>query len=102
MGRERRPLASTEDAAESGRFGCPMLAHIHSAHAVAKGVSDHRCHLGWALRTELDVARCRATNSVTDCWKAHPERAAVVALDVASEARPFGGAGEPEYRASAD
>ena len=102
MDRERRPFASTEDAAEAGRFGCPMLALIHSAHAVATGVSDHRCHLGWALRTELDVARCRATNAVTDCWKAHPERAAVVALDVTSEAQPFEGGREPDYRASAD
>lgn len=102
MGRERRPLASTEDAAESERFGCPMLAHIHSAHAVVKGVSDHRCHLGWALRTELDVARCRATNAVTDCWKAHPERAAVVALDEVSEPRTFSGSDHEQYRASAD
>ena len=39
-----------------------------------------RCALGWALHNDLEVARCAATDVVTDCWKEHPERTPVVVL----------------------
>lgn len=32
-----------------------------------------RCSLGWAVRTDEDVACCQATDSVASCWVAHPE-----------------------------
>jgi len=38
-----------------------------------------RCSLGWALHDGLEVARCQATDVLTDCWKVHPERTPVVA-----------------------
>lgn len=81
MSRERRRLFLEEEtAAEPGRYGCPMLvrARIGSLPGVASPTM--RCSLGWALHDGLEAARCAATEEVTDCWKAHPERAPVVVL----------------------
>lgn len=95
MSRERRPLFHEEEqTAEPGQFGCPMLVRGHRSHPV----DDRpmwRCHLGWSLRSELDVARCSATNSATDCWKVHPERTPLVVVG-ANRAAEF------EHKASAD
>ena len=81
MGREHRVHPDNEDLGEPGRFGCPMLAPVHWERAVEARVSTRRCLVGWSLGDELAVARCRATHAVMDCWKAHPERTPLVALD---------------------
>ena len=83
---ERR-AASTDDEPESGLFGCPMLAPVHWEGAGQAGVSTRRCLIGWSLTDDLAIARCRATHAVVDCWKAHPERTPIVALDGASSGR---------------
>lgn len=80
---ERR-TAPTDDEPESGLFGCPMLAPVHWDGAREAGVPTRRCLIGWSLHDELAIARCRATHAVVDCWKAHPERTPIVALDGAS------------------
>jgi hypothetical protein len=69
-----------ETPSESLHAGCPMLVHAAAAHPVFPDRTLMRCQLGWALRDELDRARCRAVNAVPDCWQAHPERTPLVAL----------------------
>ena len=84
MSRERRRLFQEEEPlAEPGRYGCPMLVrtHLYPSRQATRPVM--RCALGWALHNELEVARCVATDLVTDCWKVHPERTPVVVLPVA-------------------
>ena len=96
MSRERRRLFQEEEqAAEPGRFGCPMLVLGHRTHP-ENGRALWRCHLGWALRTDLDVARCAATEAATDCWKVHPERTPLVVLGASGLGH------EVEHKASAD
>jgi hypothetical protein len=70
-----------DEAAEPGRFGCPILVPVQWEGAGASGVPRSRCLIGWSLTDDLAVARCRATHAVTDCWKAHPERTPIVAAD---------------------
>ncbi len=70
-----------EEVGEPGKFGCPMLAPVHWERAAETRVPTSRCLIGWSIGDELAVARCRATHAVMDCWKAHPERTPVVALD---------------------
>lgn len=87
MSRERRRLFQEEESpAEPGRFGCPMLVRTHAALRAGATIPAMRCSLGWALHDELDAARCRATEVLTDCWQAHPERTPMVAL-LGAEAR---------------
>lgn len=75
MSRERRSLFPAEEAtAEPGRFGCPMLVRAHCGPLRGRAEPVYRCSLGWALHSEDEVALCRATDAVPDCWKAHPER----------------------------
>jgi hypothetical protein len=74
-----RPLAD-ETPSESLNAGCPMLVRAASPHPVRLDQTLMRCQLGWALRDELDRARCRAVNAVPDCWQAHPERTPLVVL----------------------
>lgn len=75
MGRERRRLFQPEEqTAEPGRFGCPMLVRAHCGPLRGEVDPVYRCCLGWALRGETDVMRCRATDAAPDCWKVHPER----------------------------
>ena len=57
-----------------------MLIQAAAAHPVRPEQTFVRCQLGWALRDELDRARCRAVNAVPDCWQAHPERTPLVVL----------------------
>ena len=81
MSRERRRLFQPEEPpAEPGRYGCPMLfrTRFHLPPDAVRPMG--RCALGWALHNELEVARCAATDAVTDCWKVHPERTPVVVL----------------------
>ncbi len=81
MSRERRRLFDEEDeSAEPGHFGCCMLTRLHFAPRSGQRVRTMRCSLGWALHDDLEVARCRATDSLVDCWKVHPERTPVVVL----------------------
>ena len=81
MSRELRRLFDEEDdSAEPGRFGCSMLGRGRFACRPGSRVQTMRCSLGWALHNDLEVARCRATESLTDCWKVHPERTPVVGL----------------------
>lgn len=81
MSRERRRLFQEEESpAEPGRYGCPMLVRAREDRA-ARPLPAMRCSLGWALHDEVDAARCRATDAVSDCWKQHPERTPMVALD---------------------
>lgn len=79
MSLERRPLfPAGEQEATSGRYGCPML--VRTRFSFTPGGSPlMRCSLGWALHDDLEVARCHATDVLTDCWKVHPERTPVVA-----------------------
>jgi hypothetical protein len=85
MSRERRSLFLAEEAtAEPGRFGCPMLVRAHCGPLRGRVEPVYRCSLAWALHGEDEVARCRATDAVPDCWKAHPER--LEALAPAEEA----------------
>lgn len=75
MSRERRSLFLAEEpGAEPGRFGCPMLVRAHCGPLRGRADPVYRCSLGWALHGEDEVARCRATDAVPDCWKANPER----------------------------
>ena len=75
MSRERRSLFQVEEpTAEPGRFGCPMLVRAHCGPLRGRAEPVFRCSLGWALHGEEEVALCRATDAVPDCWKAHPER----------------------------
>lgn len=81
MSRERRRLFQEEESpAEPGRYGCPMLVRARMGRAGVP-LPAMRCSLGWALHDDLDAARCRATDAVCDCWKQHPERTPMVALD---------------------
>lgn len=81
MSRERRRLFEEEDeSAEPGHFGCSMLTRSHFTSRPGSGIKTMRCALGWALHNDLEVARCCATDSLTDCWKVHPERTPVVVL----------------------
>jgi hypothetical protein len=83
MSRERRRLFLEEEAAEPGRFGCPMLVRAHCGPLRGRAEPVFRCSLGWALRGLDDVTRCRATDVALDCWKVHPERfPAVAAIEV--------------------
>jgi hypothetical protein len=49
------------------RFGCPMLRR---STVVMKGrqLVTMRCALGYAIATEEDYHRCRATESPLQCW----------------------------------
>ncbi len=81
MSRERRLLFPVEEpAAEPGRYGCPMLFRTRYYPSPGATRPAMRCALGWAIHNELEVARCSATDIVTDCWKVHPERTPVLAL----------------------
>jgi hypothetical protein len=89
MSRERRRFlydAAEEPTAEPGRYGCPMLTRLRTTLVANGNRPAWRCSLGWAVSSELDVARCAATEAVIDCWKVHPERTPVTVLPVA-EAR---------------
>ena len=79
MSRERRPLLPEEETtAEPGRYGCPMLVRAHYVRE-PDATPVMRCALAWALHGDEEVARCLATDVLTDCWKVHPERTPVVA-----------------------
>ena len=90
-----RPLVD-ETPSESLNAGCPMLVRAAASHPVRHEQTLMRCQLGWALRDELDRARCRAVNAVPDCWQAHPERTPLVVLPPAEPAL------DTTERASAD
>lgn len=80
MSRERRRLFPEEEqTAEPGRFGCPMLVRAHCGPLRGRVEPVFRCSLGWALHGDDDVMRCRAIDTVPDCWKMHPERFPAVA-----------------------
>jgi hypothetical protein len=81
MSRERRRLFPEEEeqTAEPGRFGCPMLVRAHCGPLRGRVEPVFRCSLGWALHGNDDVMRCRATDTVPECWKVHPERFLAVA-----------------------
>lgn len=81
MNRARHVPSAAEEASEPGRFGCPMLVPVQWERAAETRIPTSRCLIGWALGDELDIDRCRATHAVIDCWKAHPERTPIVALD---------------------
>ena len=81
MSREQRRLFQEEESpVEPGRFGCPMLNRGHRSHPVDARLPIIRCSIGWAIHGDIEVQRCQATESVTDCWKAHPERTPMVVL----------------------
>lgn len=81
MSRERRRLFDEEDeSAEPGHFGCSMLGRAGVNRDPGHRARTMRCSLGWALHNDLEVARCCATELLTDCWKMHPERTPVVVL----------------------
>jgi hypothetical protein len=90
MSRELRRVLDDEEPAEPGRFGCPMLTRSRFGWPLTESAPVMRCSLGWALHDDLEVARCRATEAVTDCWKAHPERTPVVVLPSPAEAEAVG------------
>ena len=80
--RRMSPLPNaSEEGAEPGRFGCPMLTPLQWEHAAALRVPASRCLIGWSLTDDLAIARCRATHAVIDCWKAHPERTPILGAD---------------------
>ncbi len=81
MSRERRRLFDEEDeSADPGHFGCTMLGGGQVRGDQGRRPRTMRCALGWALHNDLEVARCCATESLTDCWKTHPERTPVVVV----------------------
>lgn len=83
MSRERRPLFQAEEPeAEPGRYGCPMLARTRRYDATHPVNAGWRCSLGWAIHGEMDAACCMATESVTDCWKVHPERKPIIEFPI--------------------
>lgn len=81
MNQAQHALPTSEEATEPGRFGCPMLVHVQWERAVEAHVPTSRCLIGWSLTDDLAIARCRATDAVIDCWKAHPERTPIAAPD---------------------
>jgi hypothetical protein len=94
MSRERRRLFQEEEPlAEPGRYGCPMLARARRYDVTHSSEPRWRCSLGWNVIGEIDAACCMATESVTDCWKVHPERKPIVELLTADPG---------EHKASAD
>jgi hypothetical protein len=85
MSRERRRLLlaeAEESTAEPGRYGCPMLARTRTTLSSDPNRPQWRCSLAWAIRSDLDVARCLAVEAAYDCWKVHPERTSVTVLPV--------------------
>ncbi len=81
MSREQRRLFQEEEStAEPGHYGCPMLVRNRFEQMGGRPIPVMRCSLGWALHNDLDAARCRATEIVTDCWMLHPEQAPLVVL----------------------
>ena len=73
ISRPQRPASSPrEDEAEAVRFGCPMLYRARTV--PAPGIPPWRCHLGWAIHNEEELARCREPESVEECWRIHLER----------------------------
>lgn len=96
MSLERRRLFPVEEApAESGHYGCPMLTRARLVASARLPRPDMRCSLGWALHDETEADRCRATDAVTDCWKVHPERAAILVLPALDDDAPPDAAPEP-------
>lgn len=72
MDRAQHLILGNEDGEEVGRYGCPMLIRTRLMLGDPPRVVM-RCHLGWALRTDNDTARCLATEDQNDCWQVHPE-----------------------------
>jgi hypothetical protein len=89
MSRERRRglFMDEETTVEPGRYGCPMLIQSRQIIPTAATRPIMRCALGWALHNEVEVARCAATEAMTDCWKIHPERTPVVVLSTVDPER---------------
>lgn len=78
MDRAQHLFLVSEDGAEEGRYGCPML--IPTRLMLGNPPRNvMRCHLGWALRTDEHTARCLGTEDQNDCWQLHPERTPVAA-----------------------
>lgn len=81
MSRGRRGLFVLEEPVEdSGQFGCPMLSRCRF-NPVAPDQPAWRCQLGWAIHGADEAANCKATESVADCWKVHPERLPIVEIE---------------------
>ena len=86
MDRAQHLILGNEDGEEVGRYGCPMLIRTRLMLGDPPRVVM-RCHLGWALRSDDDTARCLATEDQNDCWQVHPEHtsAALEAVGAQSE-----------------
>ena len=72
MSRPRATPPAEEVEAGTVRFGCPMLYRARQSSAT--GLPVWRCHLGWAIHTDEEVARCQEVESVEECWRLHLER----------------------------
>lgn len=67
---DQKPLAYRQPQPEEGvQLGCAMLAKIRYRVPDPTARVPMRCSLGYAIRTEEDVARCLAAPGPSECWK---------------------------------
>ena len=62
---------STNDI-ESIHVGCSMLARIRFRPRNSAALAPMRCHLGYALHSSEEVAKCLAVEGPNECWKIAP------------------------------
>lgn len=66
-------------------LGCPMLTRTQLALPATGGLRAGRCSLGWAIHGEEEIRYCLHTQDLLDCWKAHPERVAMIDEELRKE-----------------
>jgi hypothetical protein len=57
---------------ESIHFGCSMLSRIRLQPRNGAKLATIRCHLGYALHSDEEVAKCMAVDGPGECWKVVP------------------------------
>jgi hypothetical protein len=57
---------------ESIHFGCSMLSRIRLQPRNGAKLATVRCHLGYALHSDEEVAKCMAVEGPGECWKVVP------------------------------
>ena len=83
-----------DSTGESIHFGCSMLSRIRMRPRKGATVATMRCHLGYALHSDEEVAKCLAVDGPSECWKVTPTwrvplaaapQAAIVAIETTTE-----------------
>lgn len=73
------------DGGESIHFGCSMLSRIRLRPRNGARLATMRCHLGYALHSDEEVAKCLAVEGPGECWKVVPTWRVPVAAPVPVE-----------------